>query len=42
MKRRTVFFVSDSTGITVEALGRSVLAQFEDAEFSQRTLAFVD
>ena len=42
MKKRAVFFVSDSTGITVEALGRSVLAQFEGAEFSQRTLAFVD
>lgn len=42
MKKRTVFFVSDSTGITVEALGRSVLSQFEGVEFSQRTLAFVD
>ncbi len=42
MKKRAVFFVSDSTGITVEALGRSVLAQFEGVEFAQRTLAFVD
>lgn len=42
MQKRTVFFVSDSTGITVEALGRSVLAQFAGAEFVQRTLAFVD
>lgn len=43
MKKRAVFFVSDSTGITVEALGRSVLAQFEDEQFSEvRTLAFID
>lgn len=42
MKKRAVFFVSDSTGITVEALGRSVLAQFEGVEFVQHTLAFVD
>jgi len=26
---RTVFFVSDGTGITVEALGHSLLSQFE-------------
>lgn len=42
MKKRPVFFVSDSTGITVEALGRSVLSQFDGAEFSPQTLAFVD
>ena len=39
---RAVFFVSDSTGITVEMLGRSVLAQFEHARFAQDTLPFVD
>ncbi len=39
--RRSVFFVSDSTGITAEAIGRSVLAQFEEAvEFAERTLPF--
>lgn len=40
--KRAVFFVSDSTGITVEALGRSVLSQFERVKFSQQTMAFVD
>ena len=27
--RRTVFFVSDSTGITAETFGNAILAQFE-------------
>ena len=40
--KRAVFFVSDSTGITAEAIGRGVLAQFEEVEFSERTLPFVD
>ncbi|MGI9306504.1 MAG: pyruvate, phosphate dikinase/phosphoenolpyruvate synthase regulator [Gammaproteobacteria bacterium] len=40
--KRPVFFVSDSTGITVEALGRSVLSQFGGVEFSPQTIAFVD
>jgi len=31
--KRAVFFVSDSTGITVEALGFSLLSQFEEIEF---------
>ena len=39
---RTVFFVSDSTGITVEALGNSLLSQFERVPFSQVRLPFVD
>lgn len=42
MMRRAVFFVSDSTGITAEAIGRGVLAQFEEVEFVERTLPFVD
>lgn len=40
MKRR-VFFVSDRTGITVQALGQSLLTQFPGIEFSMRTLPFV-
>ncbi|MFN2308597.1 MAG: pyruvate, water dikinase regulatory protein [Gammaproteobacteria bacterium] len=40
--RRTVFFVSDRTGITVETLGRALLTQFEGVEFEQIALAFVD
>jgi len=40
--RRTVFFVSDGTGITAEILGHSLLTQFEGVQFDQVTLAFVD
>ncbi len=39
---RTVFFVSDGTGITVEMLGHSLLTQFEGIEFSQLTVPFID
>lgn len=39
---RTVFFVSDRTGITVETLGRSLLTQFDGIEFEQIALPFVD
>jgi regulator of PEP synthase PpsR (kinase-PPPase family) len=41
-QRRTVFFVSDGTGITAQMLGHSLLTQFEGMEFSQVTLPFVD
>jgi len=41
-QRRTVFFVSDGTGITVQMLGQSLLTQFEGVEFRQVTLPFVD
>jgi [pyruvate, water dikinase]-phosphate phosphotransferase / [pyruvate, water dikinase] kinase len=40
--RRTVFFVSDRTGITVEMLGNSLLTQFDDIEFKRVTLPFID
>lgn len=39
---RTVFFVSDRTGITVETLGHSLLTQFENLQFKQVTLPFID
>lgn len=42
MPARTVFFVSDGTGITAEALGRSLLTQFEGMRFTQQVLPFVD
>jgi len=42
MDRRTVFFVSDGTGITAQMLGHSLLTQFEGVEFNQVTLPFVD
>jgi regulator of PEP synthase PpsR (kinase-PPPase family) len=40
--RRRVFFVSDRTGITVEALGSSLLTQFADMDFLRVTLPFID
>ena len=39
---RTVFFVSDRTGITAEALGNSLLTQFGNIEFKRVNLAFID
>jgi regulator of PEP synthase PpsR (kinase-PPPase family) len=41
-QRRTVFFISDGTGITAQMLGQSLLTQFEDVAFDQVTLPFVD
>jgi regulator of PEP synthase PpsR (kinase-PPPase family) len=41
-QRRTVFFVSDGTGITAQMLGHSLLTQFEGIEFDQINLPFVD
>ena len=41
-RRRTVFFVSDGTGITVEMLGHSLLTQFDGIDFNQETVPFVD
>jgi regulator of PEP synthase PpsR (kinase-PPPase family) len=40
--RKRVFFVSDRTGITVEALGSSLLTQFADLDFMRLTLPFID
>ena len=40
--RRTVFFVSDGTGITAQMLGHSLLTQFEGVQFNQVTVPFVD
>ena len=39
--RRQVFFVSDSTGITVETLGSALLSQFDHVEFATTTIPFV-
>jgi len=41
-QRRRVFFVSDRTGLTVEALGSSLLTQFGDVDFLRVTLPFID
>jgi len=40
--QRTVFFISDGTGITAETLGHSLLTQFEGVEFKQVRIPFVD
>ncbi len=39
---RTAFFISDGTGLTVEGLGSSLLAQFEQAQFNRITIPYVD
>ncbi len=39
---RTVFFVSDGTGITAETLGHSVMTQFEALRFRKEREPFID
>ena len=41
MSRRTIFFVSDQTGVTAETMGHSLMTQFEGVEFRAVTLPFV-
>jgi [pyruvate, water dikinase]-phosphate phosphotransferase / [pyruvate, water dikinase] kinase len=41
MTDRTVFFISDGTGITAEAFGKAILAQFE-MKTKQQRLPFID
>lgn len=40
MTKRTVFFISDGTGITAETLGHSLMTQFETIEFESITLPY--
>ncbi|HKQ30069.1 MAG TPA: pyruvate, water dikinase regulatory protein, partial [Burkholderiales bacterium] len=40
--RRTVFYLSDRTGITSEVLGKTLLTQFPDVEFRKRLIPFID
>jgi regulator of PEP synthase PpsR (kinase-PPPase family) len=42
MNHRTIFFVSDQTGITAETLGHSLLTQFDGLRFRSVTLPFID
>ncbi|MEL6869712.1 MAG: pyruvate, water dikinase regulatory protein [Pseudomonadota bacterium] len=42
MAVRTVFFISDQTGVTAETLGHSLLTQFQTSEFRQITVPFID
>jgi regulator of PEP synthase PpsR (kinase-PPPase family) len=39
---RTIFFVSDGTGITAETLGKGLLSQFDGVSFRQIRFPFVD
>jgi regulator of PEP synthase PpsR (kinase-PPPase family) len=41
MNHRTVFFVSDQTGVTAETMGHSLLTQFGGVAFRQVTLPFI-
>ncbi len=40
--RRSIFYVSDGTGITSETIGHSLLSQFDSVEFDTYRLPFVD
>ncbi len=40
--RRTIFYVSDGTGITAETIGHSVLTQFDGVAFETFRIPFVD
>ena len=40
--KRTVFYISDSTGITVEALGLCLLSHFEGLTLKQVRMPFID
>jgi hypothetical protein len=42
MKFRTVFFVSDQTGVTSETLGHSLLTQFDGLKFRGVTVPFIN
>ena len=42
MTHRSVFIISDGTGITAEILGHSLLSQFPDITFRTRALPFVN
>ena len=40
--KRTIFYVSDGTGITSETVGNSLLTQFEGIDFRHVRIPFVD
>jgi [pyruvate, water dikinase]-phosphate phosphotransferase / [pyruvate, water dikinase] kinase len=41
VESRTVFFVSDNTGVTAETFGQSLIVQFDDMDFHKVTVPFV-
>jgi regulator of PEP synthase PpsR (kinase-PPPase family) len=42
LSRRTIFFVSDQTGVTAETMGHSLLTQFKGLDYRTVTLPFVN
>lgn len=42
MEELTVFFVSDHTGVTAAAVGKSLLSQFRGLEYKTLTVPFID
>jgi len=40
--KRTVYFVSESTGITAEAMGHSLLSQFDSIDFEQVYMPYIN
>ena len=42
MVERAVFFLSDQTGVSAEALGHSLITQFSGQNFREMTLPFID
>lgn len=40
--KRSIFFISDRTGITAETLGATLLTQFDETQFKQSTLPFIN
>ncbi len=42
MEKRSLFFISDGTGISAETLGHSLLSQFQDLESTSITLPYID
>ena len=41
-QKRTVFFISDGTGITAETLGHSLLTQFDNFVFDEQTIPYIN
>lgn len=39
---RTVYYISDGTGISAEALGHSLITQFQNIQFQSHTLPYID
>jgi len=40
--KRSVFYLSDQTGLTAELLGQTLLSQFESIDFVTQTLPYID